>query len=160
MSQLSHIRSRINARRHKMVLEISVVRLEPVADEFCYQWDRARAEGRPAPPPVIPAKAGIQGGWGSTMKAMPTMQCMGPNVRLCKGLRRRESHAPRARPSVPRQGSPSVRTQCISSVRTRRSPSVRRGEVSPSVRPEVLEGGTDGRGMWAPTPQMGGNGSK
>ncbi len=131
MSQLSYIRSRINARRHKMVLEISVVRLEPVADEFCYQWDRARAEGRPAPPPVIPAKAGIQGGWGSAMKAMPTMQCMGPNVRLCKGLRRRESHAPRARPSVPRQGSPSVR----------------RGEGSPSVRPEALEGGPDGRGM-------------
>ena len=49
MNQLSQIRSRINALRRKMALEISVVRLEPVADDFCYQWDRARAEGRPAP---------------------------------------------------------------------------------------------------------------
>ncbi len=49
MYGLSQIRSRINALRRKMALEISVVRLEPVADEFCYQWDRARAEGRPAP---------------------------------------------------------------------------------------------------------------
>ena len=49
MKQLSHIRSRINALRRKMALEISVVRLEPVADDFCFQWDRARAEGRPAP---------------------------------------------------------------------------------------------------------------
>ena len=49
MNQLSYIRSRINALRRKFALEISVVRLEPVADEFCYQWDRARAEGKPAP---------------------------------------------------------------------------------------------------------------
>ena len=49
MNQLSQIRSRINALRRKMALEISVVRLEPVADEFCFQWERASAEGRPAP---------------------------------------------------------------------------------------------------------------
>ncbi len=49
MYGLSQIRSRINALRRKFALEISVVRLEPVTDEFCYQWDRARAEGRPAP---------------------------------------------------------------------------------------------------------------
>ncbi len=49
MYGLSHIRSRINALRRKFAVEISVARLEPVADEFCYQWDRARAEGRPAP---------------------------------------------------------------------------------------------------------------
>ena len=49
MNQLSQIRSRINALRRKMALEISVVRLQLVADDFCSQWDRARAERRPAP---------------------------------------------------------------------------------------------------------------
>ncbi len=49
MNQLSHIRSRINALRRKMALEISVVRVEPVADEFCFQWERASAERKPAP---------------------------------------------------------------------------------------------------------------
>ena len=49
MNQLSYIRSRINALRRKMALEISVVRLEPVADDFCFQWERASAERKPAP---------------------------------------------------------------------------------------------------------------
>ena len=46
---MNQIRARINALRRKMALEISVVRLRPLADDLCFQWDRSRAERRPAP---------------------------------------------------------------------------------------------------------------
>ena len=70
MNQLSYIRSRINALRRKMALEISVVSLEPVADEFCFQWDRARAEGRPAPDILaFIRKIGAAGYWLPTLVA-------------------------------------------------------------------------------------------
>ena len=49
MNQLSQIRSRMNALRRKMALEISVARLEPMADDLCYQWERASAERKAAP---------------------------------------------------------------------------------------------------------------
>ena len=49
MNQLSQIRSRINALRRKMALEISHVRIRPMAEDYCLEWDRARSEGRPAP---------------------------------------------------------------------------------------------------------------
>ena len=47
MNQLSQIRSRINALRRKMALEISVVRLRPVADDFCYQWTEPAPKAGP-----------------------------------------------------------------------------------------------------------------
>ena len=52
---MNQIRSRINALRRKMALEISVVRLRPLADDFCLQWDRARSQPAgtaPAPNPL------------------------------------------------------------------------------------------------------------
>ena len=49
MIQLSHIRSRINALRRKMALEISLVRLRPMAEDFCTEWQVAATEGEPAP---------------------------------------------------------------------------------------------------------------
>ena len=49
MNQLSQIRSRINALRRKMALEISLVRPRPLAEDYCLEWECARSEGRPAP---------------------------------------------------------------------------------------------------------------
>ncbi len=46
---MNQIRSRINALRRKMALEISVVRLRPLADDFCLQWSVAVSDRRPAP---------------------------------------------------------------------------------------------------------------
>ena len=70
MNQLSQIRSRINALRRKMALEISVVRLEPVADDFCFQWERASAERKPAPDILaFIRKIGATGYWLPTFVA-------------------------------------------------------------------------------------------
>ena len=49
MIQLSHIRARINALRRKFALEISVVRLRPMAEEYCQEWSVAAIEGQTAP---------------------------------------------------------------------------------------------------------------
>ena len=49
MNQLGQIRSRINALRRKMALEISLVRLRPMAEEYCLEWSVAATEGQPAP---------------------------------------------------------------------------------------------------------------
>ena len=46
---MNQIRSRINALRRKMALEISVVRLRPLAEEYCQEWSVAATEGQPAP---------------------------------------------------------------------------------------------------------------
>ena len=46
---MNQIRSRINALRRKMALEISVVRLRPLADDFCLQWSVAVSDRRPPP---------------------------------------------------------------------------------------------------------------
>ena len=46
---MNQIRSRINALRRKMALEISVVRLRPLAEDFCLQWQVVVSDRRPAP---------------------------------------------------------------------------------------------------------------
>ena len=46
---MNQIRSRINALRRKMALEISVVRLRPVADDFCLEWSVAVSDRRTPP---------------------------------------------------------------------------------------------------------------
>ena len=46
---MNQIRSRINAIRRKMALEISVVRLRPVADDFCLEWSVAVSDRKPPP---------------------------------------------------------------------------------------------------------------
>ena len=46
---MNQIRSRINALRRKMALEISVVRLRPLADDFCLQWSVAVSDRKPPP---------------------------------------------------------------------------------------------------------------
>ena len=46
---MNQIRSRINALRRKMALEISVVRLRPLADDFYLQWQVVVSDRRPAP---------------------------------------------------------------------------------------------------------------
>ena len=46
---MNQIRSRINALRRKMALEISVVRLRPLADDFCLEWSVAQTDRQPPP---------------------------------------------------------------------------------------------------------------
>ena len=46
---MNQIRSRINALRRKMALEISLVRLRPLAVDFCLEWSVAAADRRPSP---------------------------------------------------------------------------------------------------------------
>ena len=46
---MNQIRSRINALRRKMALEISVVRLRPLADDFCLEWTVAVSDRQPPP---------------------------------------------------------------------------------------------------------------
>ena len=83
MNQLSQIRSRINALRRKMALEISVVRLEPVADEFCFQWERASAERKAAPDiPAFIRKVASVGYWLPTFVAAQKYleQCLAEKI--------------------------------------------------------------------------------
>ena len=49
MNQLSQIRSRINALRRKMALEISHVRLRPMAEDLCTEWHVAALDRKPLP---------------------------------------------------------------------------------------------------------------
>ena len=46
---MKDLRNRVNALRRKMALPLAVVRLRPVAEEFCLQWTAALACGQPAP---------------------------------------------------------------------------------------------------------------
>ena len=46
---MNQIRARINALRRKMALEISHVRIRPMAEDYCLEWSVAATEGRPAP---------------------------------------------------------------------------------------------------------------
>ena len=41
------LRSRVNALRRRMALELAVVRLRRVAQEFCVQWTVARSDSHP-----------------------------------------------------------------------------------------------------------------
>ena len=43
------LRSRVNALRRKMALELAVVRLRRLAQEYCVQWTVALADRRAAP---------------------------------------------------------------------------------------------------------------
>ena len=49
MNQLSYIRSRINALRRKMALEISHVRLRPMVEDFCTESYAAAMDRKPLP---------------------------------------------------------------------------------------------------------------
>ena len=49
MSQLSHIRSRINSLRRKFALEISHVRLRPMVEDFCTESYAAAMDRKPLP---------------------------------------------------------------------------------------------------------------
>ena len=64
---MNQIRSRINALRRKMALEISVVRLRPLADDFCLQWSVAVSLTAGPPPTTIPSSAG----WPTPDSASP-----------------------------------------------------------------------------------------
>ena len=46
---MKDIRRRVNALRRKMALALAVVRLRPLAQEFCAQWDRALSDSRRLP---------------------------------------------------------------------------------------------------------------
>ena len=46
---MNQIRSRINALRRKMALEISVASLRPLADDFCLEWSVAQTDRKPPP---------------------------------------------------------------------------------------------------------------
>ncbi len=46
---MKDLRNRVNALRRKMALPLAVVRLRPVAEEFCLQWTAALSCGQPAP---------------------------------------------------------------------------------------------------------------
>ncbi len=52
---LIQVRNRINYLRRKYAIPLAVARLHPIAEEFCDQWDVARANsgssGAPAPEP-------------------------------------------------------------------------------------------------------------
>ena len=46
---MNDLRRRVNALRRKMARALAVVRLRPLAQEFCAQWDRALSDSRPLP---------------------------------------------------------------------------------------------------------------
>ena len=46
---LSRIRSRIEALEHKLALALGVVKLRPMAEEFCEEWHVASGERKPLP---------------------------------------------------------------------------------------------------------------
>ena len=47
---LYHFRRRINALQRKLAVPLSVVRLRPLAEDYCDQWVSAVADGRETPP--------------------------------------------------------------------------------------------------------------
>ena len=46
---MSHLRNRVNALRRKMALPLAVVRLRPLAEEFCLRWTVAPSRRQPEP---------------------------------------------------------------------------------------------------------------
>ena len=46
------LRSRVNALRRRMALELAVVRLRRLAQEYCVQWTVAVSDGRAVPDPI------------------------------------------------------------------------------------------------------------
>ena len=46
---LSRIRSRIEALERKFALPLAAVKLRPLAEEFCNEWDAAQAKEKPLP---------------------------------------------------------------------------------------------------------------
>ena len=57
---LEHYRRQISALQRKLAVPLSVVRLRPLAKEYCDQWASAVAEGK-EPPPVTPVDASDSG---------------------------------------------------------------------------------------------------
>jgi hypothetical protein len=48
---MNDLRRRVNALRRKMARALAVVRLRPLAQDFCAQWDSALSGSRPLPEP-------------------------------------------------------------------------------------------------------------
>ena len=48
---MNDLRRRVNALRRKMARALAVVRLRPLAQDFCDQWDSALSGSRPLPEP-------------------------------------------------------------------------------------------------------------
>ena len=55
---LSQLRNRVNALKRKLAVPLAVIRLRPLAEEFCREWAQARADSgspkapsKPTPPP-------------------------------------------------------------------------------------------------------------
>ena len=46
---MNDLRHRVNALRRKMALALAVVRLRPLAQEFCVQWAVAQSRRQPSP---------------------------------------------------------------------------------------------------------------
>ena len=46
---MNDLRRRVNALRRKMARALAVVRLRPLAQELCAQWDSAISDSRPLP---------------------------------------------------------------------------------------------------------------
>ena len=53
---LYHYRRRINALERKLAIPLAVVRMRPIAQKYCEQWEIAVAEGN-EPPPATHAEA-------------------------------------------------------------------------------------------------------
>ena len=51
MYSLSHIRRRIEALERKFAVELAIVKLRPLADEYCDQWTELVDEKLPPPDP-------------------------------------------------------------------------------------------------------------
>ena len=49
LNRMNDLRRRVNALRRKMARALAVVRLRPLAREFCDQWDSALSGSRPLP---------------------------------------------------------------------------------------------------------------
>ena len=49
---MKELRRRVDALRRKMAVPLAVVRLCPVAEEMCQQWEEAAAQNKPAPEPL------------------------------------------------------------------------------------------------------------
>ena len=51
LNRMNDLRRRVNALRRKMARALAVVRLRPLAQDFCDQWDSALSGSRPLPEP-------------------------------------------------------------------------------------------------------------
>ena len=48
---MKELRRRVDALRRKMAIPLAVVRLCPIAEEMCQQWEEAVTQHKPAPGP-------------------------------------------------------------------------------------------------------------